>query len=77
MAEFRGILYEVCDELDLPEPALVNPSTVKKWATGDGKADKQKMIDYCIRRWGIEPCDDNEADATHIFMYYIRKNNIL
>lgn len=76
LAKFHGILDEVCDELDLPEPALVNPSTVKKWATGDGKADKQKMIDYCIRRWGIEPCDDNEADATHIFMYYIRKNDI-
>lgn len=76
LAEFRGILFEVCDELDLPEPVLINPKTVKKWATGNGNADKKMMIDFCIKRWGIQPCDDNEADATHIFMYYIRKNNI-
>ena len=76
LAEFRGILFEVCDTLNLPEPAFVNPKSVKKWATGDGKADKEMMIDYCIRRWGVTPVDDNEADATHIFMYYIRKNNL-
>lgn len=76
LAEFRGILFEVCDTLDLPEPALVNPKSVKKWATGNGNADKEMMIDYCIRRWGITPVDDNEADATHIFMYYIRKNDL-
>lgn len=76
LAEFRGILFEICDTLDLPEPVFINPITVKKWATGNGNADKEMMIDYCKRRWGIDPCDDNEADATHIFMYYVRKNNI-
>lgn len=76
LAEFRGILLEVCDTLDLPEPAFVNLSTCKKWATGNGKADKKMMIAYCIHRWGVTPVDDNEADATHIFMYYIRKNNL-
>lgn len=76
LAEFRGILFEVCDELDLPEPALINPKTVKRWATGNGNADKKMMIEYCIKRWGIDPVTDDEADATHIFMYYIRKNNL-
>lgn len=76
LAEFRGILFEVCDTFNLPEPALVNPKTLKKWATGNGNADKQDMITCCIRRWGIEPVDDNEADAIHIFMYYLRKNNL-
>ena len=76
LAEFRGILLEICDTLDLPEPTFINPSTVKKWATGNGRADKKMMIDFCISRWGINPIDDNEADATHIFMYYIRKNHI-
>ena len=73
LAEFRGILFEVCDTLNLPEPALVNPRTVKKWATGDGNADKAKMIAFCKLRWKTDPCDDNEADATHIFMYYVKK----
>ena len=38
----------------------------------DGKADKKKMIEYCIKRWNITPVDDNMADATHIFKYYVR-----
>lgn len=73
LAEFRGILLEVCDTLNLPEPVFVNPSTVKKWATGDGKADKYKMMRFCKLRWHTDPVDDNEADATHIFMYYVKK----
>lgn len=76
LAEFRGILMEVCDELDMPEPTFINPSTVKKWATGDGKADKDKMVRYAKLRWGVTPVDDNHADACHIFMYYIKKMNL-
>jgi Holliday junction resolvasome RuvABC endonuclease subunit len=76
LAEFRGILLEVCDTLNLPEPVFINLRTIKKWATGDGNADKKKMIEYCKRRWGIEPIDDNESDAIHIYMYYVRINNI-
>lgn len=73
LCEFRGILKEVCDELDLPEPEFVNVATLKKWATGDGHADKQKMIDMMIRRYGLTPCDDNEADACHLYYYFCRK----
>jgi Holliday junction resolvasome RuvABC endonuclease subunit len=73
LSEFRGILLEVCDTLDLPEPAFINPKTVKKWATGNGNATKKEMMDFCRLRWKTEPADDNEADATHIFMYYIKK----
>ena len=73
LSEFRGILFLICAQLGLPEPKFVNVSTVKKWATGDGKADKEKMIAYCIKRWNIKLCDDNMADATHIFKYYVRK----
>jgi Holliday junction resolvasome RuvABC endonuclease subunit len=76
LSEFRGILLEICDSLDLPEPAFINPATVKKWATGDGNADKRKMILFCKSRWRTDPVDDNEADATHIFMYYVRKFNL-
>lgn len=42
LSEFRGILFEVCDTLDLPEPAFINPMTVKKFATGDGHAKKTR-----------------------------------
>lgn len=76
LSEFRGILFEICDTLDLPEPVFINPRTVKKWATGDGNASKSDMIAYCKSRWKIDPIDDNMADATHIFMYYVRKFNL-
>jgi len=73
LCEFRGILFLVCAELGMPHPAFVNVVSVKKWATGDGHADKQMMMDYCRTRWHIDPGnDDNMADATHIFMYYKR-----
>lgn len=73
LCEFRGILKEVCDELNLPEPEFVNVATLKKWATGDGRADKQKMIDMMKRRYGLTPYDDNEADACHLYYYFCRK----
>ena len=73
LSEFRGILFEVCDTLDLPEPAFINPMTVKKFATGDGHAKKDKMMEFCRKRWQIEPGDDNEADAIHIFFCYIKR----
>lgn len=76
LSEFRGILMEICDSMDLPEPVFLNLKTVKKWATGNGNADKKMMIDFCKTRWKTNPADDNEADATHIFMYYIRKFNL-
>lgn len=73
LSELRGILLEVCDELDLPEPEFVNSATLKKWATGDGHATKAQMIAACKSRYGIVPIDDNAADACHLFYYYIRR----
>lgn len=76
LSEFRGILLEVCDTLDLPEPHFINPASLKKFATGDGRANKEKMMHYCRLRWQIEPGDDNEADAIHIFYCYIKRFNL-
>ena len=76
LSELRGILLEVCDELDLPEPEFVNPATLKKWATGDGHATKEQMIAACKNKYGIVPVDDNAADACHLFYYYMRKHRL-
>lgn len=73
LSEFRGILCAVCAECGLPQPAFVNVKTIKKWATGDGNADKKKMMDYCLQRWGIDVNGkDDLADAIHIYKYYVR-----
>lgn len=76
LSELRGILFEVCDALDLPQPEFVNVSTLKKWATGNGRADKAMMIQACIDHYHYTPPDDNAADACHLFHYYIRKHRI-
>lgn len=72
LSELRGVLFLVCANLGLPEPKFLNVTSIKKWATGDGRADKKKMIEYCRSRWGIEPVDDNMADAVHIYKYFVR-----
>lgn len=49
------------------ESAPVATSTLKKWATGSGRASKEEMIETSIRCL-LEPrriTDDNEADAIH------------
>lgn len=76
LSEFRGILCEVCDELDLPEPIFVNVATLKKWATGNGRADKAQMMCACASRFHFEPSDNNVADACLIYYYYLRKYHI-
>ena len=76
LSEFRGILLEVCDELDLPEPVFINVATLKKWATGNGRATKQDMINTCQTKYNYFPKDDNEADAFLLFHYFTRKYKI-
>lgn len=73
LSEFRGILFEICDELDLPEPEFVNVATLKKWATGNGRADKAMMMRACEEKYRYVPPDDNAADACHLYYYYCRK----
>lgn len=73
LSEFRGILFEICDELDLPEPCFINVATLKKWATDNGRASKQEMMNACVERYKFQPEDDNVSDACHLFHYFIRK----
>lgn len=77
LSEFRGILLEICDELSLPEPEFVNVASLKKWATGNGKAGKTDMVQACMDKYRYTPIDDNAADACHLFHYYVRKYRIM
>lgn len=76
LAEFRGVLLCVCDELNLPEPEFVNPKVLKKFATGNGNASKEDMKQAYAERFNRLPLDDNEADAFWLFQYYITKYRI-
>ena len=63
--ELKGIVKLVCYEREI-EVVWVNPSTLKKWATGSGRAKKPEMIRAAHTHYGIETDDDNIADAVLI-----------
>ena len=42
---------------------LVAPTTLKKFTSGSGKAEKSMMILEVFKRWGYSAKNDNEADA--------------
>lgn len=76
LSEFRGILLEVCDELDLPEPVFLNVASIKKFATGNGRATKLDMINACVDKYRYRPGTDDEADAFWVYTYYCHKYRI-
>ncbi|MEB3373792.1 hypothetical protein SFC43_13060 [Bacteroides sp. CR5/BHMF/2] len=76
LSEFRGVLLCVCDELNLPEPEFINPKVLKKFATGNGNAGKQEMMQAYTQRFNRTPVDDNEADAFWLYQYFISKYRI-
>lgn len=39
------------------------PTSLKKFTTGSGKAEKQHMLLEVFKRWNISAADDNQADA--------------
>lgn len=57
-----GRVQEICAERGV-EFAAVHSGTLKKWATGHGKADKRDMIGKAMLLLGRNPIDDNESDA--------------
>jgi crossover junction endodeoxyribonuclease RuvC len=62
---YGGALAEItawCEAHSVPYQA-VPVGQIKKFATGRGNADKPAMIEAARNRWGVEPVDDNEADA--------------
>ena len=67
MAQFAGVIKLVCRrrEILLSEVA---PTTIKKVATGSGKASKMEMM-AAARHRGWTPKTDHEADALFILDY--------
>jgi len=66
-AGFSTRVQEFC-ALRAIEHATVYPSTLKKWTTGRGNADKDAMLQAVARRWR-PVTDHNEADAIALLHY--------
>lgn len=63
-----GIIEKTCVELNI-EYMEVPTTGVKKFATGKGIANKEKMLKSANILWGYKGNDDNEADALHILHF--------
>ena len=63
--ELRGVIKLVAAELAV-DVVLFKPSTIKKFATGSGRAEKWQMVRALKTQFGIEVTDDNVADAMWI-----------
>lgn len=58
----HGVAREVLARYDIPF-AYVNVSALKRFATGDGRADKAEVMRIVQEEWCIDVEDDNAADA--------------
>jgi len=57
-----AVVQEWCAERQIPHEAI-HTGTLKKWATGSGRADKDAMMAACEEKTGVIPLTDDEADA--------------
>lgn len=64
--EMMGVLKLFCAENEIEHKGYP-PATLQKFATGKGKGNKPLMIQTCKEKYGVDPEDDNEADAVHLY----------
>jgi len=57
-----GVIQLVAESHGLPFVSI-NPATLKKWATGSGKASKEDMATAIRATFGLSPATDGEVDA--------------
>lgn len=69
---FITTMQKVCALMSI-QHTTVHTATVKKWATGYGKASKEQMIIEAEKRVGKKIQMDDEADAILISLYGFEK----
>jgi crossover junction endodeoxyribonuclease RuvC len=60
-----------CEKEQFPYQS-VPVQTIKKFATGKGNASKADVV-AAVQSWGLQPRDDNEADAMALWEYAQRE----
>ena len=70
-----GNVMAMCAECNIPF-SDVHTSTLKKWATGNGKASKEEMMKRASELVGKEITDNDEADAILISLYEPDKSKV-
>ena len=72
-AKMVAIIESFCEENGI-EYKAVSATEVKKFATGKGNANKDKMVEAARLKLGYLGTDDNEADA--LWIYQIVKHEL-
>jgi len=67
-SEYRGILRLVAQQKKI-DLVLVNPASLKAWATNSGRANKQQMIRAAKTQFGITFRSEDECDAFWVLKY--------
>ena len=63
VAELVAVVKTFCEDNNIDYTSY-RPTEVKKWATGKGNANKDKMLAEAKNRWpSIHIIDDNQADS--------------
>lgn len=68
-----AIIESFCEENNI-EYKAISATEIKKFATGKGNANKDKMIESARLKLGYEGDDDNEADA--LWIYQVVKHEL-
>lgn len=63
IGQMHGAVVYAIEKAGLEQPTLVSPSTLKKFATGSGKAEKSDMKMAVLEKWSEKFSDDNQCDA--------------
>jgi crossover junction endodeoxyribonuclease RuvC len=75
LAGLWWLIVRMLDQYDMPL-GVVAPGTLKRWATGNGNADKREVAAAMIQRWpGTSFRSTDEADAlalASIGLHYLR-----
>lgn len=76
LANFQGCLFNACYEMGIPEPYLINPTSLKRFATGNYMASKQEMVNAAQTRWHENISDNNIADACHLYKFFCKRYDL-
>ena len=75
LLRFQGIIVLLGQELDV-EVDFINPTSVKKLITNNGKASKEDMILAIKNKYGKTVATDNIADALGVFYFALRRHKL-
>lgn len=63
LGELGGVVKQSLFDMGISNILVFPPTTLKKFATGKGVAEKGLVMTNVYKRWGIDTSNNNEADA--------------